>query len=125
MKKLLIQFAKFGIIGVSNTLMALIVYYVFVLIGVHYLLSNTIAFVVSVLNAYYWNRKYVFKDNQSSKMAQLVRIYISYGFTFTLSTVLLFLMVDIIGISQLFAPIINLCITVPLNFLLNKFWVFK
>jgi len=124
MKKLIAQFVKFGIVGISNTAIAFAIYYVLVFIGVHYIIANTVAFFVSVLNAYYWNRKYVFKNN-NNKMLQLAKTYASYGFTFLLSTGLLFLVVDVMNISQFIAPIINLAITVPLNFLLNKFWAFR
>jgi len=120
------QFIKFGIVGISNTLLALAIYYALVLfVGVHYILANTIAFAISVLNAYYWNSKYVFKQSADNKTAQLAKVYASYGITFLISTVLLFVMVDILGISEVVAPIINLSVTVPLNFLLNKFWVFR
>ena len=118
------QFIKFGIVGVSNTLISLAIYYVLVFIGLHYILSNAIAFLISVLNAYYWNRKYVFRSRES-KATVLPKIYATYGFTFFLGTGLLFLMVDIIGISNLVAPLLNLFITTPTNFVLNRFWVFK
>ena len=120
------QFIKFGIVGVSNTLLSLVIYYVLVLfVGVHYILANTVAFVISVLNAYYWNSKYVFKRSAGSRPKQLAKVYASYGTTFLVSTGLLFLMVDIIGMSEVVAPIINLGVTVPLNFLLNKYWAFR
>ena len=120
------QFVKFGVVGVSNTLLALTIYYVLVLIfGINYILANTAAFAISVLNAYYWNSKYVFKQSTNSMSKRLIKVYVSYGITFFISTGLLFLMVDIIGISEVVAPIINLSVTVPLNFLLNKFWAFR
>ena len=119
------QFFKFGIIGVSNTLVHLGVYYILVHLGVHYILSNIAAFMISVLNAYFWNRKFVFKQPTKSGKLRIVKVYITYGTTFLLSTGLLYLQVDILGISELIAPILNICVTVPLNFLLNKFWAFK
>jgi len=33
--------------------------------------------------------------------------------------------VEIAGIPETLAPILNLCITIPLNFLVNKYWTFK
>ena len=123
-KKIIKQFIKFGIVGISNTIVSLAIYYALVFIGLHYILSNAIAFVISVLNAYYWNRKYVFKSHEN-KAAILPKIYAAYSFTFFLGTGLLFLMVEIIGISNLVAPLLNLFITTPTNFMLNKFWVFK
>ena len=120
------QFLKFGVVGTSNTLLFLAIYYVLVLFaGVHYILANAIAFSISVLNAYYWNSKYVFKGNTGNMPKQLAKVYASYGTTFLVSTGLLFLMVDTIGISEVVAPVINLGVTVPLNFLLNKFWAFR
>ena len=119
------QFLKFGIVGVSNTLIGLAIYYALVFFGVHYLIANTIAFVLSVLNAYYWNKKFVFRTKEHGKNRQLVRIYLAYGFTFLLGSGLLFLQVNIIDVSEWLAPLVNLCVTIPLNFLLNRFWVFK
>lgn len=130
LKKLIVQFIKFGIVGVSNTLISLAIYYVLVLFNCNYIVANTLGFIISVLNAYYWNNKYVFKSNdkvvgKKGKIKQIIKVYASYGVTFLLSTVLLYIMVDCLGISEYVAPIINLCITVPLNFVMNKLWAFK
>lgn len=123
--KLVKQFFKFGIVGLSNTVISLGMYYLLVFFNVNYIVANTIAFVVSVLNAYYWNNKYVFNKKEKGHGKSMVKVFASYGSTFLLSTGLLFLMVNILGISELIAPLINLIITIPLNFILNKFWAFK
>lgn len=122
------QFIKFGIVGLSNTLISMVVYYLCIFIGMHYILSNSIAFVISVVNAYYWNSKCVFKKNDSENnlsIKPIIKVFISYGFTFVLSTILLYLWVDCLNISTMIAPLINLVITIPINFLLNKMWAFK
>ena len=120
------QFIKFGIVGVSNTAISLAVYYVFVFISQDlYIVGNTIGFVVSVLNAYYWNNKFVFNKTEKGNTKLLIKTFTSYGGTFLLGTALLFVMVNYVGISEKIAPMINLFITVPLNFLLNKFWTFS
>ncbi len=119
------QFIKFGIVGISNTLISLSIYYIFVFISLKlYLVGNTVGFVVSVLNSYYWNNKYVFKAKERDHIKAIGKTYLSYTITFLLSTVLLFIMIELLGIQETIAPIINLSITVPLNFLLNKYWVF-
>ena len=118
------QFAKFGIVGVSNTLISFMIYYTLIYFGVHYIPANTLAFLVSVLNAYYWNSRHVFKNSRKST-GRIARIYASYGATFLLGAGLLFFMVELLGVSEYIAPVINLCVTVPLNFILNKLWVFR
>jgi putative flippase GtrA len=120
------QFIKFGLVGVSNTAISLAIYYVFVYINPSlYLEGNTIGFIISVLNSYYWNNKYVFQKSEQGHLKTLIKTFTAYGGTFILGTALLFVMVELLGISQYVAPIINLVITIPLNFLINKFWTFK
>lgn len=126
----LFQFVKFGLVGVSNTLISLGVYQLCLhILHMHYQLANLLSFLVSVTNAYYWNSRYVFTRGASPTPAQHLRAYgkafVSYGSTFLLSTVLLTLWVEVFGISQGLAPVINLLITIPLNFLLNKHWAFR
>jgi len=119
------QFFKFGIVGLSNTFISLGIYYFLVYFEVNYIIANTIAFIISVLNAYYWNNKYVFERKEKGHAKSIIKVFMSYGSTFLLGTVLLFLMVNFMGISEWIAPLINLIVTIPLNFLLNKFWAFK
>lgn len=126
--QLFLQFIKFGIVGVSNTLISYVIYIVCVYIGIHYIWANTIAFIVSVLNAYYWNSKYVFKQGEADARARIksaAKLFVSYTATFLLGTILLVLWVEGLGISENIAPLINYCITIPLNFVLNKFWSFN
>ena len=97
-EKIGVQFIKFGIVGVTGT-----------------------------LNAYYWNSKFVFKKEakkSGKKKESLVKTYISYGMSFLLSSLLLYIQVNFLGISQTIAPIINVMITTPINYLMNKFWTF-
>ena len=120
------QFTKFGVVGISNTLISLAIYYVFVFINKElYIVGNTAGFIVSVLNAYYWNNKYVFSKTDKGNVRPLVKTFLAYGSTFLLGTAFLYLMINRWSVSEIIAPLINLLVTVPLNFLLNKFWAFK
>lgn len=123
-KENILQFIKFGIVGLSNTIIALAIYYGLLLFGVNYLVSNTISWIVSVFNAFFWNNKYVFK-NENTWLKALLRTYISYGFSFIMGSFLLYVFVDWLGISNVVAPLVLLIITIPFNFLLNKLWTFK
>lgn len=82
------QFVKFGLVGVSNTLISLAVYYaVVLLLGVeHYILANTLGFVISVINAYIWNSKFVFQKKDRKHGKSFVKVFVSYGSTFLLGT---------------------------------------
>lgn len=119
-----IQFFKFGLVGAANTAIGLGSYYLFLWLGCHYLLANVISWFISVFNAFYWNNKYVFQNNTAWHKA-LIKTYISYGASLASGTILLYLMVTWVGVSEMLAPIFTLVLTIPMNFLLNKFWTFK
>lgn len=120
------QFVKFGIVGVSNTLISLLIYYIFIYINVKlYIIGNIVGFLISVLNSYYWNNRYVFKTENRNHFNALMKTYLSYGMTALLSIGLLVILVEVLNVSEVVAPIINLAVTIPLNFLLNKYWAFK
>lgn len=132
-----LQFVKFGIVGVSNTIISYVLYAgcllifrgIGILSGIDYIVAQVIQFILSVLWSFYWNNKYVFelkKGEKRSLWKSLLKTYVSYSFTgLFLSSILLVLWVQILGISEFIAPIINLLISVPLNFIINKFWAFK
>lgn len=117
------QFMQFALVGVSNTLISLGIYYLLLHFNVYYIIAHVVGFLISVLNSFFWNSRFVFRRQTHKKIA-FFKTLISYGVTFLLSTSLLYLMVDIIGVPDKIAPIINMFITTPLNFLLNKFWAF-
>lgn len=59
----IMQFAKFCLVGVSNTLITLVIYYTFISINSKlYIVGNAVGFVLSVLNSYFWNSRFVFKS---------------------------------------------------------------
>lgn len=126
-KQYVSQFLKFGLVGVLNTAIAYVVYLFFIMLGIHYMVSNLIGFSVSVINSYYWNNRYVFKaDRQRVWWKTLVKTYVSYAGTgIVLSSLLLYLWVDVLYISPTIAPMLNLIITVPVNFVANKFWAYR
>lgn len=133
--KLAKQFIKFGIVGLSNTLISLGITYGLVFLS-HALklaidenwlifISSLVGFLVSVLNSYYWNNKYVFKKTAQGHFWPLIKSYLCYGTTWLLSYVLTYVFANLMCISIILVPILSLIITIPLNFLMNKFWAFK
>lgn len=128
-KAAVVQFVKFGLVGLSNTAVSMACYYLFLLIDPKlYIVGNVVGTVVSIANAFYWNDKYVFQGNRNdwkSKLKRLGKTYVSYGGTSLLSIVLLWVEVNLFHVSKAIAPVVNLLITIPLNFVINKFWTFS
>ena len=124
-----LQFFKFGLVGVSNTLVSWACYYLFLWIDASlYMVGTVVGGVVSIANAFFWNDRFVFrggKPDSKSKLLRLGKTYVSYSGTALLSIALMFVEVEFWGIDKVWAPVVNLLITVPLNFVINKFWTFR
>lgn len=120
-----LQLVKFAVVGLSNAIVLFIVYNLLLLIGLNYQIAYAIGFVISVLNAFFWNNRYVFKSGSEHFFNKLFKVYASYIITYFLSAALLYLWVDVLHVMVEIAPIINIIITTPINFLLNKMWAFK
>lgn len=135
--KAFMQFVKFGIVGLSNTVLSYVLYVVSLLLfrkleilpNNGYLVAQAIAFVISVLWSFYWNNKLVFtlqEGEERSLWKALIKTFVSYSFTgLFLNSILLLLWVEVMHVSEFIAPIINLLISVPLNFIINKLWAFR
>ena len=133
--KLCVQFIKFGMVGVSNTLLSLLVTYLFMAIFRFVFsldtlwtldISTTFGYIAGVCNSYFWNKRYVFlhgKETNSGKA--FVKMFVCYGVTYLLSMVLMNVMVHKFHIPSIIAPIPRLVLTIPLNFAANKLWAFK
>ena len=123
------QFIKFGLVGLSNTAVAYVVYAACIFVGLNYFIANFLGFVISVYNAFYWSNKYVFpasEQEKRNKWLTLLKTYAAYSITGVfLNSGLLYLFIDCWHINSYLAQAICLLFTVPLNFILNKFWSFK
>lgn len=61
-KKTFVQLLKYGVIGVSNTLITLVVFYVInTLMGLDYAVANTLGYILGLINSFVWNRTWVFR----------------------------------------------------------------
>lgn len=129
--KSFMQFLKFGIVGAINTVLSYAInngcYYAF---GMHEQVSNFIAFVITVFISFVLNSRFVFKENDDAEKQPwykaLAKVYASYALTeLVIMGILLYIQERLFGIPHFVATFVNLCVTVPLNFLLNKFWAYK
>ena len=123
----MLQFVGFGLIGMLNTVLSYgitnVCYYAF---GLHEQISNLFAFLITVLISYLLNSRFVFEKDKQPWYLALAKVYASYAFTeLILMGVLLFIEERLFGIPHYIATFVNLIITVPLNFLLNKFWAYR
>lgn len=125
----LVQFVKFGIVGGFNTIFTyVIVNVMFYVWGIHEQIGNITAFIITVFISYMANSRFVFRESakEQSFLVGLVKVYISYSITgIFLTAILLYVENDILHIPLYIGTFANIFITVPINFILNKFWAYR
>ena len=135
-----LQFCKFAIVGVTNTLLSYGINIIVLLTcnangilqknDIKTYVADTIAFILSVIWSFYWNNRYVFTEDADAKKRvwwkTLLKTYAAYSVTgIGLSFLINRVFVTMLGINEYLVLIIKLVVSVPVNFLINKFWAFK
>ena len=118
------QFFKFGIVGCINTFSSWIFYYSLLFLKVNYLISTTIAYILSSIIGFLLNKSWVF-ENKVYNYKSIVKYYVVYGSSYLINISAMYLWVDVLNLSTLIAPILTLFITVPYNYFFSRIWVFK
>lgn len=125
----LFQFIKFGLVGVTNTAVSYVIYALIIWLGGHYLLGSVVSFIISVAWSFLLNNRFVFRKEDGETRVwwkALLKAYVSYAATgLVLVNILLYLWIDVFGVNQYLAFFLNLVLTIPANFLLNKLWAFR
>lgn len=119
------QFAKFGIVGVSNTLIA---YGVFILLeevfGVWYIAASGIGFAVGATNGFLLNRSWTFRGHGTGNDAAL-RWVVVQGCGLLLDLVLIAAFVAGAGLNKLVGQAFATAIVVVITFFVNRRWTFR
>lgn len=125
MKQLIAQFAKFGVVGViafviDYGLMVLLTE----LFNVNYLISATISFTVSVIFNYVASMRYVFthKEELSRRREFVIFVVLSVIGLF-INDALMWVGVDLFGISYLLVKIFATAVVMVWNFVTRKIFL--
>ena len=120
------QLVKFCAVGGSGYVVNLCVFAACVgLLDLHHLIAATIAFVVAVMNNFWWNRRWTFRARGGHAGFQAARFFtVSIG-AFLFAAAVLELLVSVAGVAELPAQAISIVSATPLNFIGNKMWSFR
>lgn len=117
------------IFGVLTTIVNLIAYYLFSnIININYLISNAIAWIISVVFAYITNKFFVFNSSYINKDV-IIEEFIKFMNCRLISglseVVLLFLFVDLLLMNDIVGKLIIGILVATINFIFSKVFIFK
>lgn len=119
------QFVKFGVVGVSNTLLTFVVYTLLLKVfGVWYLAASAIGFVVGATNGYLWNRRWTFREHVGDALTP-VRWFVVQGCGLALNLALVYVFVDDAALDKLVGQACATVVVTVLTFFANRAWTFR
>jgi putative flippase GtrA len=120
-----VQLVKFCTVGASGYVVNLCVFALCVEgLGLHHLAGATVAFVVAVLNNFWWNRHWTFRARSGHAGFQAARFFTVSVVAFLFAASILELLVSVAEMPELPAQAISIVAATPLNFIGNKMWSF-
>ncbi len=120
------EIINYLIFGVLTTVVNFVTYFICSdLMHIQYLISNLIAWFLSVLFAYVTNRRYVFESKSVSVVSEMIKFFGSRMTTGVLDMFFMWLLISIFCLHEMFSKIFVNVLVVIANYILSKLVVFK
>jgi putative flippase GtrA len=121
-----LQLIRFAAVGASGYVVNLIVFAVCVhAVGIDYRVAAVLAFMVSVVNNFWWNRHWTFSAREAHPVQQGLKFFAISLVAFGFSYVILISLVDGAGFAKVVAQAISIAAATPLSFVGQKLWSFR
>jgi len=123
--KIVIQFFKFGIVGILNTLItAFVIWLLLKVFHCSNYVSNIIGYLAGLINSFIWNRKWTFESHGKISVT-VFKFIITFVISYLLQLGGLHLLLQYTAIDNYVCQLIAMVIYTIINFLLNKYYTFK
>jgi putative flippase GtrA len=120
-----VQFVKFGIVGVANTLLTFAVYTLLLKVfGVWYLAASAIGFVVGTINSFLLNRRWTFRGHVGDALTP-VRWAVVQCCGLGVNEGLLYVFVHQAQVDKLLAQAFATAVVTVTTFFANRAWTFR
>lgn len=119
------QAIKYGVVGVSNTLITAIVIWIMMkLLGFSDVVSNIVGYIAGVLNSFIWNKQWTFQSS-AGWVGSAVRFGVVFGICYLLQLGLLMYLNKHLSIDPYYNQLLAMAFYTVINFIMNKFYTFK
>lgn len=119
------QFTKFVGVGIIGTLIDYSTFFVISLLTDKYLFATITGVIFGACVNFYLNKKFTFKNDDKRIIRQLLLYSITVSTYLLLTSGLMMLFVEMFGINKLISRVITIGVATPINYLLNKFIVYR
>lgn len=119
------QAIRYGVVGVSNTLITAVVIWVMMkMAGCSDVLSNITGYAAGVLNSFVLNKKWTFKSTIGWTRGA-VRFGVVFGICYLMQLGLLLYLNKHLTIDSYYNQLLAMAFYTVINFVMNKYYTFK
>lgn len=120
------EIIRFAIVGTANFLIIMAVSWLLMhLFSINFYVANIAAYVLALVNNFYWNRIWVFRSTGGRMGRQALMFLAAYGIAYLVQLGVIAVLVQWVGVNKDLANFIGLFPFGATNFLLNKFFAFR
>ena len=113
------------VFGIATTLVNFLAYFLLSMLNFDVVISTILAWLLSVLFAFFTNRKYVFNSVKKDFLKQLIGFFSMRVATGVLDVLIMLLFVDVLEFNDLLIKLLSNVLVIILNYIFSKFLVFK
>jgi putative flippase GtrA len=119
------QLVKYLLVGLMNTSMSYLLFFLLVTIKVHYQLSLILVTILVICNSYLWHKHWTFRSSDKNMIGEFFRFNSVYFLSLGINSLLLFIFAEKFHIDPRLAQLFCIVISTIVNFLGHRFWSFK
>ena len=114
------------VFGVLTTVINIISFFLLSdILKINWMISNVAAWIISVLFAYFTNKKYVFESKNKNVIKEFTSFIVCRVLSLGIDMAVMKLLIDVLSINKLFSKIVSNVIVIIANYIFSKFLIFK
>lgn len=113
-------FIRFIIVGIINTLNYYTLYIILMYFNNPYIISHTLAFVISMIGSFYLNCYFTYKTKPTVK--KFFQFPMTYIVNYSVTTLSLYILIDVLNLNEFIAPLIAAILPIPITYMVSK-WI--
>ncbi len=115
---------RFLFVGGINTVVGYGTYALFIALGLNPYLATTFSTIIGVINSYFWNKYFTFRQPRKS-LAEVLRFATVYAVGYGANLGLVYIFVDRMGMNSYLSGVLCLFVTTILSYVGHNFFSFK